>query len=91
MRSRCSLAPSNLPRTVVNKYGGAEITTYDGVLKNVPQTWTDIVLIYKFANQTTTPLRMGTFLGIFHPLTNYGFVLPRKKSTVIAIFGLNGV
>ena len=59
-----------------------------GVLKDVPQTWTDIVLIYKFANQTTTPLLVGKCSGIFsvfspsrfqrHCRQNYGFVLPWK-------------
>ena len=59
MRSRCELAPSLLSRKIVNKYGGAEVSTYDGVVKNAQQTWTDLVLIYKFAYQTTTPLLVG--------------------------------
>ena len=59
MRSRCGLAPSLLSRKIVSKYGGAEVSTYDGVVKNAQQTWTDLVLIYKFAYQTTTPLLVG--------------------------------
>ena len=59
MTSRCWLAPSLLPCKIVNKYGGAEDSTYDGVLENVPQTWTDLLLIYKSAYQTITPLLVG--------------------------------
>ena len=46
MRSSCWLAPCVLPRKIVNKYGGDEVSTYDGVLKDVPQTWRDLVLIH---------------------------------------------
>lgn len=47
-------APSLLLGKTVKKYGGAEVRTKDGMLK-----WIDLVLIYKFAYQTTTPLLVG--------------------------------
>jgi len=48
------MAPSLLLRKTVKKYGGAEVRTKDGMLK-----WIDLVLIYKFAYPTTTPLLVG--------------------------------
>ena len=48
------MAPSLLLRKTVKTYGGAEVRTEDGMLK-----WIDLVLIYKFAYQTTTSILVG--------------------------------